>query len=193
MIRSLRLVFALALICLAAPAFASVVIAHTFEQLVERTPTVVHGRVGQVEMRFNDELGHIYTYAEIVVEATLKGRAPSILLVRQPGGIWGNRKETVAGTAQFTPGEQVIVLIEPAADEPGVWVSVALAAGKVAVEKNSAGKLVARRYMSGLAFMSPAGKNPRAKPLVEAAAVEELGLLDDVLARIRLAANRGER
>lgn len=191
MLRSTRFAIVAMLVSVSAPAFASVVIAHTFEQLVERTPIIVQGRVGQIDVRINDQLGHVYTYAEVIVDHAFKGRTPSIFLVRQPGGEWGGLRETVAGAARFVPGEPVILFVEPAADEPGVYVSVALAAGKVSIEKNKTGQWVAFRNLSGLAFMAPKGA-AQIEPLPDPM-VEQLGLLDDVVARIRLVVKRGGR
>jgi|CXWL01.1.fsa_nt_gi hypothetical protein len=191
MLRSTRFAIAAMLVSVSAPALASVVIAHTFEQLVERTPIIVQGRVGQIDVRINDELGHIYTYAEVIIDSAFKGRAPSIFLVRQPGGEWGGVRETVAGSARFVPGEPVILFVEPAADEPGVYVSVALAAGKVSIAQNKAGQWVAYRNLSGLAFVAPTGAE-QVKPLPDPL-VEQLGLLEDVVARIRNAVRRGGR
>ena len=191
MLRSTRYAVAAMLVSLSAPAFASVVIAHTFEQLVERTPIVIQGRVGQVDVRIDDSLGHIYTYAEVLVDHTFKGRAPKILLVRQPGGEWSGRRETVAGAARFTPGEAVILFIEPAADDPSLYVSVALSAGKVALEKNANGQWVGRRYLDGLSFVAPStGKTGKAEPVIPGPLVEQLGSLDDIVARIRQAASK---
>ncbi|MBX7114504.1 MAG: hypothetical protein K1X64_09275 [Myxococcaceae bacterium] len=193
MLRSTRFAVIAMLVSLSAPAFASVIIAHTFEQLVDRTPIVIQGRVGQVDVRIDDSLGHIYTYAEILVDQTFKGRAPKILVVRQPGGEWSGRRETVAGAARFTPGEGVILFIEPAADDPSLYVSVALAAGKVSLEKNARGQWVGRRYLDGLSFVAPSkGNGGNAEPVIPGPLVEQLGTLDDIVARIRQAvAKRG--
>lgn len=168
-------------------ALATVVLSLTMEEMTERAPLVVHATVHATEAGWDTERAKIWTWTELIVKDTLKGHAQSTVLVKQPGGVVGEIGMNVSGVATFTPGEEVVLFLEPAPDEPGAWVPVALSSSKVTLEPRL-GVKVARRDLSGLAFAKP-GKGV-VQPVDER---ELLGTADAFLARIRASVKRGGR
>ncbi|MFZ5469292.1 MAG: hypothetical protein ACOZIN_07625 [Myxococcota bacterium] len=166
-----------------ATASATVVIAQSIEEMAQATPLIVRGTVGQIQVRWDEEHRRIHTYAEVVVKEALKGKAPQSLLVRQPGGIVGEIGQMVSGTARFTEGEEVVLFLEPAPDEPSVFGVWSLAAGKVTFERTAVGEVRAVRDLSGLSFVGAApGGERRIFTLGER---HDLGTPDVFLRRVR--------
>jgi hypothetical protein len=55
----------------------------------------------------------IYTYTQFSVSASLKGKAPATVLVRQMGGHLDGFEQKVAGVHQFSPGEDAVLFLHP--------------------------------------------------------------------------------
>jgi len=168
--------------------FATVVIAMSMEEMTARSPLVVRGTVHRVDTQWAEGRTKIWTYSEVVVHETLKGTGRTSVLVKQPGGVMGTIAERVSGAAVFTPGEDVVLFLEPAVDEPNAFVPFAMSAAKVSLV-NKGGKRLAVRDLSGVPLVSP-GKRGVIWPVDE---LETLGFEDVFLARIRAAAKGGTR
>jgi hypothetical protein len=181
----LRTLFAAALL-VSSSALATVVLALSMEELTARAPLVVHATVHQSNAGWDAEQGKIWTWTELIVKETLKGPSSATVLVKQPGGVVGEVGMEVSGVATFQPGEEVVLFLEPAPDEPGAWVPVSMSASKVTLEDRQ-GLRVARRDLSGLAFARP-GKQALVEPVDER---EVLSTADVFLARIKAAVKRG--
>ncbi|MBK7860515.1 MAG: hypothetical protein IPJ65_18280 [Archangiaceae bacterium] len=181
--------WALAGLLLALPAAATVVIAQNYEQLAQTSPLVVRATVGQVQAAWNEGHTTIETFSELQVSAVLKGKvAPgATLMVRSPGGIVGNVGARVSGSPKFTPGEDTLLFLEPAADAPNVWLVAGLSLGKVTFAKNAFGELRAMRDLRGIAFYD---RSPGAPKYQTVDRPEDLGMPEDFLARIRKAVAR---
>ncbi len=136
-------------------ALASVVKAETLAQMVDATPVVVHARIHQVQVAADEAKGRTFTYAEVEVLEALKGQVPPRFLVRQTGGTVGGRTVHVEGAPRFEEGSEAVLFLEPAADEPSLYLVHALAAGKFDVEKNKVGEVRVTRHLDGLAFAQP--------------------------------------
>lgn len=185
-----RLFPAVLALALLAPSLAlgTVVLSLSFEELTARAPLVVHATVNGSNTDWDSEHAKIWTWTELVVKDTLKGDRLSTVLVKQPGGIVGSIGQHVSGVATFTPGEEVVLFLEPAPDERGAWVPVSMSASKVTFEDRY-GVRVARRDLAGLAFATP-GKQYVAQPADER---ELVSTADVFLARIRAAVKRGAK
>jgi hypothetical protein len=166
-------------------ALATVVLSMSMEEMTARAPLVVHGIVNVSEPGWDEPHAKIWTWTEVVVKDTLKGDARATVLVKQPGGVVGPLGMSVAGAATFTAGEEVVLFLEPANDEPGAWVPVAMSSSKVTLEDRF-GVKVARRDLAGLVFARP-GKTGVAEPVDER---ETLGTADAFLARIHAAVKK---
>lgn len=184
----LRIALFVAMLSVPLSAGATVVLALSMEELTSRAPLVVHATVHRSDAAWDEAHARIWTWTELVVKDTLKGTPSATVLVKQPGGTVGGGTLGVSGVATFTPGEEVVLFLEPAPDEAGTWVPVSMSASKVSFEERFGAKL-ARRDLSGLVFAYP-GKKGVVHPVDER---ETLGTASAFLSRIRNAAKRGGR
>ncbi|MCU0700247.1 MAG: hypothetical protein MUC96_27380 [Myxococcaceae bacterium] len=173
---------------LAVPALATVVMSVSVDELIARTPVIVHGTVHRSEVNWDEAHRGIWTWTEIVVRESLKGKPSTTVLVKQPGGAIGELRQSVSGAARFEPGEEVVLFLEPAIDEPGAFVIMGLSFGKVTLESNPGAK-VAKRNLKGLALARP-GRAGIVGPVNE---LEVLGTADAFLARVRKAVAGGAK
>jgi hypothetical protein len=177
---------ALAALALPLVAAATVVVGQSVEQMAKETPLIVRGIVGEQQARWDEDRRGISTWTQVAVKETLKGKAPEVLEVRQPGGEVGNIGAKVAGAARFKTGEEVLLFLEPPGDDPTRLVVRGMAAGKVLLAEDALGRKKATRDLRGLAFWVPG-----AEPVVrEVGAEEDLGDADAFLRRIRTAIKR---
>jgi hypothetical protein len=158
----------------------------SIEELVQRTPTIVHGVVVRTETNWDDRHASIWTWTEVLVKQPIKGSVGRTVLVKQPGGVVGEVSQFVSGAAAFEPSEEVVLFLEPAVDEKNAYVLMGLSVGKVLLEEQRLIK-VARRSLKGLSF-ARAGRRGMAEPLPE---MEQLGTAEAFLNRVRQAV-RGE-
>lgn len=184
---SVRLLMLPCLIAVAPMAGASVVLQRSIEEVAFDSPLIVRGTVKSVESRWDREHRRIYTYAEIRIIEGLKGQPSQTIWVRQPGGIVDDVGQRVEGAAAFEPGEDVVVFLQPRAEE-AVFVLSGMAAGKVLLTKSAGGQLRATRWLTGLAFYDLRSTAARpADTAVVTGGDEDLGTADAFLARVRQA------
>ena len=179
----LRLALFAAALLISSSALATVVLALTMEELTARAPLVVHATAQRSLVAWDEPRAKIWTWTELVVKETLKGAPLETVLVKQPGGVVGEVGQQVLGVATFKPGEEVVLFLEPAPDEPGAWVPVSMSASKVTLEQRF-GARIARRELSGLGFATPGEQR------VKEPEREVLGTADAFLARIKAAVKR---
>lgn len=179
----LRLAVLAAALLISTSALATVVLALTMEELTARAPLVVHATAQRSLVAWDEPHAKIWTWTELVVKETLKGTPTETVLVKQPGGVVGEVGQQVSGVATFEPGEEVVLFLEPAPDEPGAFVPVSMSASKVTLEERF-GARVAKRDLSGLAFATPGEQRVREPDR------EVLGTADAFLARIKAAVKR---
>ena len=182
--------FAVALL-ISSSAVATVVLALSMEELSARAPLIVHAVAQGSNVAWDEPHAKIWTWTELCVKETLKAPSTSLglnggtLVVKQPGGVVGEVGMEIAGVATFKPGEEVVLFLEPAPDEPGIWVPVSMSASKVTLEERF-GTRVAKRDLGGLAF-ARVGEQRVVEPRQER---EILGTADAFLARIKAAVTR---
>jgi hypothetical protein len=168
------------------PAFATVAVDRTFEVMTRESALVVRAQVGPGQARWAPDGSLIWTYAEVRVLESLKGRGPATVLVRQPGGRVGEVEQRVSGVAPLTEGEEVVLFLEAARDEAGVFTVSGFAAGKVRLEASKVGARRATRDLAGLALyrLEAQSKGARVAPV----GPQDLGDAEAFLKRIRRAA-----
>lgn len=134
----------------APPAQATVMIYWPNKELTERAASVVHGTV--VRQQVVEIQGHLFTDSYVRVAETLKGKAATtgeVMILRQPGGETVVIGERVAGTAQFTIGEEVLVFARPVGP---VHVPVGMCLGKYSIHRGKDGVARATRDLNGASF-----------------------------------------
>jgi hypothetical protein len=113
----------------ASPAQASVVRRVPLATLVQRSDTVVRGRVLAQQSGWDSARRQIFTDVEIdVVERYKNGGAPARLRVRHLGGSVDGVTMHTLGEVAFVTGEEVVLFL--ARSSSGAYRSVALAQGK---------------------------------------------------------------
>lgn len=172
-----------AALLVALPSLGSVVVAQTIEEMTRAAPLVVRGRVGQVQVSWDEGQRKLWTRAELQVLEAVKGAPTPTLLVRQPGGELPHIGQRVEGAAKFTTGEEGLFFLEPVPDEANVYTVYALAAGKVAFETSKTGEVRAVRNLEGLAFYVLPSKQVL-KPVGDR---EDLGTPETFIRRVKKA------
>lgn len=94
---------ALACLLLAAPAEAM----SPRVNVTRKAQVIVRGRVASTSSSWDKRHRLIYTYTKLRVENELKGRAPQVVTIRQPGGKVGRLRLIVSDQPQLAAGEQV--------------------------------------------------------------------------------------
>jgi hypothetical protein len=87
-----------------------------FPQSVSEAPVIVRGKIGNTKTEWGkdaDDVPRLYTYYDLQTSESLKGDIPSgTLSIRELGGVKEGVEMHVTGTAQFSPGEEVVVFLK---------------------------------------------------------------------------------
>ena len=98
----------LLLVCVAG---ATSVIQLSFEELVDRSESIVSGRVTRSWADWDSEHKFIWTHYEVAVSAVHKGAPGATVVVSELGGAVDGQAMTVAGTVTYEPGENVLIFL----------------------------------------------------------------------------------
>ncbi|MFZ5443114.1 MAG: hypothetical protein ACOZQL_24110 [Myxococcota bacterium] len=168
-------------------ATATVIAYETLDEMARRVPLIVRGKVVRSAAGWDERERRIFTYTELIVSDTIKGKAGDVVLVKQPGGVLGEVGQSVAGAAQFTDGEDCVLLLWPAGDERGAFLVYGMSAGKISLTELH-GKPAAMRSTDGIAFAVPAGR--RVQPV---SSPEYLGTPESLVNQLRAAVKGGAK
>lgn len=100
----------------ALPATASTFLGMTQGELVAHSKAVVIGEVTDVRSFWNDDATAIITEASVVVQETLAGDAPAIVVVRTFGGKVGAVTIEAEGFPTFEKGQRAVLFLGPDGD-----------------------------------------------------------------------------
>jgi len=103
------------------------------QDLGRESALVVQGRVTGVQSYWNETGSKIFTEAQVAVDESYKGEKPGTVRVLQLGGVVGHVKMTVAGSLAWTPGEEVLLFLEPST--AGAYQVSGFSQGKFTVER----------------------------------------------------------
>jgi hypothetical protein len=101
----------LAVLMTTALAHATVVLPLSLADQVARADLIVRAHVGAAHSAFVPERGAILTWTELEVSETLKGQAPTTLVLRQMGGTAGGQTMLVPGDAHLRAGDDVVLFL----------------------------------------------------------------------------------
>jgi hypothetical protein len=147
------------------PARATVLVPMSVEALDESAAAVVLAQVAAVAPGQRAD-GRLVTRVALQVDAVLRGAPPSPLVLEEPGGELGERREVVFGAPVYRPGERVVVFLHTAAD--GSWRTGHLALGRFAVETRAGQAWAVRQLPAGAEVLpAPPGAAADAIPLAE--------------------------
>lgn len=165
----------------AAVASATVVAHETLDEMARRVPLIIRGRVARSVAGWDVSHRRIWTWTELIVSDSIKGKPRGLVLVKQPGGELDGIGQQVSGAAQFREGEDCVLFLEPSPDEAGTFRVSGLSAGKVFLTQWQ-GQDAALRSTEGLSFVRPTGG--KVEPI---SSPELLGSPEDFIERIRAA------
>lgn len=109
----MRFVFALAaLLVLAAPLSATVLIPAEFREIVSGSQIIVHGRVTDVRAEWTAGRRRIESVVTLQAASFYRGTAARTVTFRVPGGQIGRYKSFTVGAPEFTRGEEVVLFLK---------------------------------------------------------------------------------
>ena len=103
--------FLIALLCLAHPLAATVLLPADFNEIVSGSQVIVHGRVIDVRAEWTADRSQIDSYVTVAPTSFYRGAATASVTFRVPGGQVGRYKQVTVGAPQFVPGEEAIVFL----------------------------------------------------------------------------------
>lgn len=157
--------FACSLTC-PSPTQATSFYPQLFSVAVQAAPVIVRGTVGLKHPEWGDDTTgtkQIYTYYELQVKEPIKGNVPDqTLSMREMGGEKEGIGLQIPGTANFSTGEDVVVLLRER-NTDGSFNVDGMMMGRLSVQTDSDGN----ETLQGPAFMhqphSPSGEQPKAQ------------------------------
>jgi len=131
------LVSVLALVLLATPARASLVVALDMPTLVQRADHIAVVDVGTISMAWDETHEHILTTIDLAVVETMKGplKPASHFTLVQPGGTVGDLSMKVFGMTPFSSGERALVFLRGTSAAASV---VGMSQGKRIIQREAA-------------------------------------------------------
>jgi len=127
----------MALLSTVLPAIATTLARLDVGQMVAHAAGVIRARCVAVATRA-DARG-IWTLSTFERHENWKGSLPPRIVVRLPGGAVGGRRETVEGVPRFTPGEEVVLFLEPLST--GEWTITGWALGTYRIRRDGPNEL----------------------------------------------------
>jgi len=103
----------LSIVLVTAVAVASQVVRLSPQDLGDNSGLVFRGKVLSADSYWNDRHTKIFTRVLVEADETYKGEHRGVVEIVQLGGVVGNVKVTVHGALQWTPGEEVLLFVEP--------------------------------------------------------------------------------
>lgn len=130
------------------------------EETLAETPVVVRGVIGKSEVRQVKlkESTFPFTFWDLRVTEVLKGGVkPSAIQIRQLGGEREGAGMVVSGAADFSAGEEVVLMLDAPSAGDAAYPIRGLATGKYAIEKDAEGT----EYIIGAGIRSEPHGPPR--------------------------------
>ncbi len=144
----------LAMLALAGPARATVMLEASIDELARESDAVVRGKVVSTEGRKSADGKRIFTRVTVEVAEAWKGAPGKTVVVQVPGGVHGEVGQVVHGAPRFADGEEVVVFLrrlpEGPPGEPTTFHVSGLAQGKLRVERDAVRGPVAVPDLRGL-------------------------------------------
>ncbi len=126
------------------------------EYLVENAKAIVHGKVKTMEAAWDKDKKAIWTEIEIEIEKTLKGDAKDTIKVFVRGGKVGDIAQEVAGSANFSKDDEVVVFCWE--DSNKKLQILGMSQGKFKVFNGKDEKEYVKNSVSGLKLLDDDGK-----------------------------------
>ncbi len=110
---------------------------------LKESASVFHGKIHGRKVEMEPYVKRPYTYWGLSVLEQLQGqRASSEITIRSPGGEIGNIGYRIPGSADFSEGEEVVIMVHDTREGDNVKEVVGLASGKYTVKENARGEKI---------------------------------------------------
>jgi len=109
----LLVVIAAAVFCLAQTAPATTVAPTPLPEMVQASPSIIHGTVTATSARWTEDGSMIVTDVTVQVHDVLRGDARRNVVFTQPGGSVGAVRVDVPGASAFQAGEEAVFFLAP--------------------------------------------------------------------------------
>lgn len=130
------------LLLISAAARATTVIPMSVERLAQSSSHVLEGSAISSWSEWNAQHNLIYTYTKFQVANAWKGQAPSVIVVKQPGGTVGDTIERVYGVRYLRRGERSVLFLRPSDERDGTLIITGLLQGNFRIRTSAAGEQV---------------------------------------------------
>jgi len=177
------LILSVCLLWSAQSAVATTVIRPLDDDMIVGARAIVTGKVLQIETAIDQRQDRIYTYITVRVSEVIKGQITDRkIILKEPGGVVGDRFSVIYGSANFKLGEKVLLYLGTWND--GSLRTYQLFLGKFAIVKDEAtGSQVVARDLGGESVtMLPGGQQGESTDRMELSSYTDM-------VRTRLAAN----
>jgi hypothetical protein len=85
----------------------------SLDQIIDASDDILRGVVTEIWTEPDPNTGMVWTHAQVEVQSVLKGDDElQIVIIEQPGGIWGGKDAIVEGVARFSIGESGYFFVE---------------------------------------------------------------------------------
>ena len=128
----------LAIVSLAVPVAATVILPADFATVVEGSQVIVHGRVTAVRSAMTTDRRSIYSLVTVDVLDAMKGEPGSTVTFRIPNGQVGRYRRVLVGAPEFRERDEVVVFLSGRA--PAVPVLFGLSQGVYRVVRAADGQ-----------------------------------------------------
>jgi hypothetical protein len=93
--------------------FATTVVIPSDEEMIVGARAIVRARVSSLNSALDEGRGAVFTYVALQVEEVIKGQiGASGIVLKQPGGEFGDRGMIFHGSPRFVQGEDVLVYLD---------------------------------------------------------------------------------
>src|SRR5258705_4218168 len=92
---------------------ATTIVPVSVERLTRQSTHIVEAQASQSWSQWNPQHSLIFTYTQFQVARALKGQAPAMIVVKQPGGSAEGYTQKVAGVRHWRTGDQAVLFLRP--------------------------------------------------------------------------------
>ena len=127
---------------LAALLSATTIVPVSVERLARESSHIVEAQASESWSQWNPQHSLIFTYTRFQIARTLKGQAPTTIVVKQPGGSAEGYTQKVAGVRHWRTGDQAVLFLRSSQEMDGTLEVTGLMQGNFLVHKSDTGEIM---------------------------------------------------
>ena len=145
----------LAILALAASAWATTLLKLSTDQMIQQSTAIVRAKVvGSSSQAVGRD---IYTYYQLQVSENLKSSSPASLQVAVPGGVAGGYRQMVPGAPALTTGQEYVLFLWTS--KSGMTLIIGLSQGLYAVSQDATGNSILMRPAAVAMMLNSSGSS----------------------------------